>query len=119
MPLDEPVSAPATPQPTLAHAREVAPAPSQKFKYSDGTDPLLLAARDDILQDDLHGAIRAYQHMIERGRLVNEILPDLARLAQKHPRDPLVWQTLGDALSHAGDKVHAAESYERARRLRG
>jgi cytochrome c-type biogenesis protein CcmH/NrfG len=36
---------------------------------------------------------------------------------KKYPRDPQVWQTLGDALARAGNADHAAQSYERARQL--
>jgi Flp pilus assembly protein TadD len=45
-------------------------------------------------------------------------LPDLARLAKSHPRDPQVWQALGDALTRAGRLEQADQSYERARKLR-
>ncbi len=88
------------------------------MRYSDGTDPLLLAARDNITNDNLPAALNAYQHLIRHGRMVKEILPDLAQLVQSNPRDPLVWQTLGDALAHDGDKDHARQCYERARKLR-
>jgi cytochrome c-type biogenesis protein CcmH/NrfG len=56
--------------------------------------------------------------LIQRGRLIPEILPDLARLVQSHPRDPDVWLAMGDALTRAGDRAHAAQSYEKARKLR-
>jgi hypothetical protein len=97
---------------------EPTPAPVHKLTYSDGSDPLLLAARNDVSQGNLPGALHAYNHLIQRGRLLNEILPDLARLVSANPHDPLVWQTLGDALSRAGDSAHAAQSYDRARKLR-
>ncbi len=102
---------------SLEDARAETP-PPQKLTYSDGTDPLLLAAREDVQRGDLPGALHAYSHLIHHGRMIQEILQDLARLVEKHPRDPLVWQTLGDALSQAGDSAHAAQSYERARKFR-
>jgi peptide/nickel transport system permease protein len=98
--------------------REVEPAVSPKFKYSDGTDPLLLAARDNISNGNLSGALNAYQHLIRHDRMLREILPDLARLVQANPHDPLVWQTLGDALAHEGDMDHARQAYDRSRKLR-
>jgi ABC-type dipeptide/oligopeptide/nickel transport system permease subunit len=100
----------------LAWEAEVAQA--HKFRYSDGTDPLLLAARNNVSSGNLTGALHAYQHLIQHDRLVKEILPDLARLVQAHPRDPLVWQTLGDALAQEGDMIHARQSYDRARKLK-
>jgi tetratricopeptide (TPR) repeat protein len=87
-----------------------APAPA-------GADPVLQTARDRLSQGDLEGALQAYGHLIRRGRRLDEILPDLAQLVKKHPRDPLAWQTLGDALVRAGDTAHAAQSYEQARKL--
>jgi Flp pilus assembly protein TadD len=94
------------------------PAATHKFKYSDGTDPLLLAARDNISNGNLPGAMHAYQHLIRHDRMVKELLPDLAQLVQANPRDPLVWETLGDALAREGDMVHARQSYDKARKLR-
>jgi peptide/nickel transport system permease protein len=93
-------------------------APAHKLKYSDGSDPLLLSARDNILSGNISGALNAYQHLIRRDRMVREIIPDLARLVQSNPRDPLAWQTLGDALAHEGDTVHARQAYERSRKLK-
>ncbi|PWB71995.1 MAG: hypothetical protein C3F07_12850 [Anaerolineales bacterium] len=83
---------------------------------SNGFDPVLRAAREDLARGDLPRALHAYNHLVQRGRLIDEILPDLAQLVKKHPRDPRVWQTLGDALTQAGDSVHAAQSYEQARK---
>jgi hypothetical protein len=93
-------------------------APTHKLRYSDGTDPLLLAARDNVSNGNLSAALHAYQHLIQRGRMVREILPDLAQLVQSNPRDPLVWQTLGNALAHEGDMQHARQAYDRAQKLR-
>jgi peptide/nickel transport system permease protein len=92
--------------------------PVHKLRYSDGTDPMLLAARDNVAGGNLPAALHAYQHLIRHERLVGEILPDLAQLARVHPHEPLVWQTLGDALAHEGDMIHARQSYDRARKLR-
>lgn len=101
-----------------AYAHAMEPAATHKFKYSDGTDPLLLAARDNISNGNLPGALHAYQHLIRHDRMVKELLPDLAQLVQANPRDPLVWETLGDALARDGDMVHARQSYDKARKLR-
>lgn len=81
-------------------------------------DPMLATARQDVQQGDLANALHAYSHMIHKGRSIDEILPDLAQLARKHPRDPRVWQTLGDALTQAGDLDHARQSYAQSQKLR-
>ncbi len=92
--------------------------PVKKPSDLDGADPVLLAARNALSQDDLPQALHAYDHLIRRNRLIGEILPDLAQLVKKFGRDPQAWQTLGDALARAGDSEHAAKSYEQARKLR-
>jgi len=81
------------------------------------TDLVLLEARKCVSVDDLPHALNAYQYLIQHSRSIKDVLPDLAQLVKKHPRDPRVWQTLGDALDCAGDSDHAAKSYEQARKL--
>jgi Flp pilus assembly protein TadD len=66
----------------------------------------------------LSRALHAYSHLIRRDRAIREFLPDLAQLAKRYPRDPQVWQTLGDALTRAGQADRAAQSYERASKLK-
>lgn len=118
-PLPEPEQPVLVPEPaTSSGIQDQGRTPGHKFRYSDGTDPILLAAREDITSGNLQGGLHAYRHLIQRDRLITEILPDLAQLVQAHPRDPNVWQTMGDALIRAGDRAHAAQSYEKARKLR-
>ncbi len=56
---DQPVLAVGVPiqATSSAPAWETEPAPTHKFRYSDGTDPLLLAARDNISSGNLTGAL--------------------------------------------------------------
>ena len=106
------------PQETPAGEEQSAPTqPVPRIKLPDGADPLLATARGYLSNEDVPRALHAYGHLIRRGRAVVEALPDLAQLAKRYPRDPQVWQTLGDALTRAGQVDHAAQSYERARRL--
>lgn len=92
--------------------------PAKKTSATNGTDPILLAARAHLSRGELSRALHAYAHLIQRGRLIDDVLPDLARLVKDHPRDPQVWQTLGDALARAGRPEHANQSYEQSRKLR-
>jgi peptide/nickel transport system permease protein len=97
---------------------QAAPTLSRKAgPYSSDKDPVLLAARNCLSCADLPLALHSFQHLIRRGRQIEEIIPDLAALVKKYPHDPQVWQTLGDALRQAGDESHAAQSHERAREL--
>ena len=118
-PLPEPEQPVWVPQPaTSSGIQDQRQTPGHKFRYSDGTDPILLAAREDIASGNLQGGLHAYRHLIQRDRLIPEIIPDLARLVQTHPRDPDVWQAMGDALTRAGDRAHASKSYDKSRKLR-
>ena len=83
----------------------------------NGAAHVLRTARDELARGDLPRALHAYRHLIQRNRLIGDILPDLAQLVKKYPSDPRVWQTLGDALAQAGQSDHAAQSYERAQKL--
>ena len=92
---------------------------SEKRSFAmNGTDPILLSARGRLSRGELSHALHAYNHLIQRGRQIDHVLADLARLVKAHPRDPQVWQTLGDALARAGRLEHANQSYEHARKLR-
>ncbi len=79
-----------------------------------GAIPILQEARNALLQDDLPRALHAYDHLIRRGQLLDEVTSDLARLVKKYPREVQIWQTLGNALARQGDADHAAQSYGQA-----
>jgi hypothetical protein len=106
------------PGPTPREVQVLPPETSNQVSSTNGMDHVLLTARDGLSIGDLPRALHAYNHLIRRGRLIEEVLPDLARLIKNHPRDPQVWQTLGDALAKAGRTKHADQSYEQARKLR-
>jgi hypothetical protein len=92
--------------------------PAKKSPPGNGTDSILLSAREHLSHRDLSYALHAYRHLIQRGRQLDDVLPDLARLARAHPEDPRVWETLGDALARAGRLEQANQSYEQARKLK-
>lgn len=102
------------PQPAWQEALQANPA--EKPFPTPTIDPILVAARASVQQGELSKALHAYSYLISRGKLVNQLLPDLAQLVKKYPRDPKVWQTLGDALAQTGDLEHANQSYAQARK---
>ena len=100
------------------HGRQTSQSePAVKASSLHDSTAVLLSAREALSRNELASALHAYHHLIQHNRLTDEILSDLARLAKKYPRDPQVWQTLGDALSRIGDAEHAAQSYAQARNL--
>ena len=121
-PEGEIVSSPVSPiqsQKTRVAGEQVLhPRPVEQSSAVDGADPLLLEARNASSQGDLPRALHAYHHMIRRGKLLEEVTSDLARLIKQHPREAQLWQTLGDALTRSGDADHAALSYEQVHKLR-
>lgn len=117
----EPTSTPETVMPQNISPpvhRTMQDSPIQPIPPDNGIDPVLLAARECATCGNLDQALHAYQHLIWRGRSIDAALPDLAQLVQKHPHDPQVWQTLGDALMRAGHEAHALQSYAQARKLK-
>ena len=116
--LPGPVTASVSPKPPVIHEPLVRSMPVMKPSGPNGIDPILHTARDDVSRGDIARALHAYNHLIQRERLIDEILPDLARLAKSHPQDAQVWKTLGDALVRAGRFDHATQSYEQAQKLR-
>lgn len=115
-----PVAAARPPLPDSPSAKGpgLPPEPVQEASGTNRTEPILVSARENLSRGELSRALHAYSHLIQRGKLIDEILPDLARLVKSHPRNPQVWQTLGDALSRAGRTEHASQSYEQARKLK-
>lgn len=95
-----------------------APSSARMPALHQRVDPVLSEARRQIADHDLSRALHTYQHLIRRNRAIDELLPDLARLLKQFPRDPQVWQMLGDALARTGDLDHATKSYEQAQKLR-
>lgn len=106
------------PQTIRSNGEQAVSSEPDKMVSPDAADPILQVARQGLAQGDLPRALNAYKHLIRRNKSVKEILPDLAQLVRKHPHDPQVWQTLGDALTRADDADHAALSYERAEKLK-
>jgi hypothetical protein len=103
--------------PSTASGAPLQASPVKPLLRSNEIDPVLLTARESVLRGDLDHALHSYQHLIWRGRSIDAALPDLAQLIKKYPRHPQVWQTLADALVRSGDDVHAAQSYDQARKL--
>jgi peptide/nickel transport system permease protein len=103
-------------QPLPAWQEALQANPAEKPFPTPVVDPILVAARADVRQGDLTRALNGYAHLIRHGRLVSQLLPDLAQLVKQYPRNPQVWQTLGDALASTGDLEHASQSYAQARK---
>ena len=80
-------------------------------------DPVLTIARACLGRGDYESATHAYRHLINRGRELNDVILDLARLVKQYPDEPLFWQTLGDALANNGEAQDAIRAYEHASKI--
>jgi peptide/nickel transport system permease protein len=106
-------------KPTAAVERENSSPLSVGQKLAlNGAASVLNTARDYAAREDISRALHAYSYLIRRGKSLDQVTADLARLTKRYPRDAQVWQTLGDALTRLGDADHAAQSYEQAQKLR-
>ena len=81
-------------------------------------DPVLTIARACLGRGDFESATHAYRHLINRGRELNDVILDLARLVKQYPDEPSFWQTLGDALANGGEIKDAVRAYEQASKIR-
>jgi DNA-binding SARP family transcriptional activator len=91
--------------------------PAEQVETTQPNDLVLLTAREHASLDDLPRALHAYRHLLRRGRVLDEIIPDLARLVKTYPQDVRLWETLGDALALSGNPDHAAKAYAQAEKL--
>jgi len=82
-----------------------------------GPDPVLTIARGCLDRGDFESATHAYRHLINRGRELNDVILDLARLVKQYPDEPSFWQTLGDALANGGEIKDAVRAYEQASKI--
>lgn len=102
---------------TLATSDQLSHSAQVTKVASSNSAALLAVAREELSTGNIPLALHSYQHLIQRDKLLDEIIPDLAQLVKRFPREPQVWQILGDALTRAGDSIHATQSYEQARKL--
>jgi hypothetical protein len=75
---------------------------------------ILQVARDAVVNRDLSKALEAYGFLVHHSRLPDIVISDLAALARLFPNEPLLWKTLGDALTSVGKCSYADKAYAQA-----
>ncbi len=104
------------PRASASPAQYSADAPA--VRSSEATaDAILDIARVGVRQQNLEQALHAYARLIEKGQLLDTVIQDLAGLARQFPANPLVWKSLGDALTRAGKTEYAEKAYSQFRLL--
>jgi cytochrome c-type biogenesis protein CcmH/NrfG len=61
----------------------------------------------------LERALGQYSGLIEENSNVDEVIGDLKNAIENTPNEPMLWQTLGDALMKAGQLSDAIDAYRR------
>jgi tetratricopeptide (TPR) repeat protein len=92
------------------------PKPAPPRKKPADTEKLD-AARQDISIGNLEEAVKTYNKLVKRGKMVEEIIMDIQEALRKHPVDVGLWQTLGDAYTRTDRLQDALDSYSKAEDL--
>jgi tetratricopeptide (TPR) repeat protein len=93
-------------------AEEVAP--PRKVPSGD-YEAQLAEARACRDRGDLAGALKWYEKLVRKGRLLDAIIGDLEALSAAHPSDYLTHQMLGDAYMRGGRLQPALKAYKEAK----
>jgi hypothetical protein len=74
---------------------------------------LLEEARSSLERGDVEEALSHYTGLIEENTEVSAVIEDLRSAIDKTPQEPMLWQTLGDALMKKGQLSDAIDAYRR------
>ncbi|MCW5875774.1 MAG: tetratricopeptide repeat protein [Anaerolineales bacterium] len=86
-----------------------------KGKERDQDD--LQAARQAMNAGDREGAVRHYDRLLRRRKLLPEVIADLQAATSLQPEQVALWQALGDAYMRSNQLRQALECYTRAEDL--
>ena len=84
---------------------------------SMSADPMLGSARNELSRSNIPGALQAYEKLIKKGRLLDEVIYDLREALYRYPVEVSIWQALGDAYMRANRLQDALDAYTKAEEL--
>jgi tetratricopeptide (TPR) repeat protein len=70
-------------------------------------------ARSALGEGDIEGALSHYASLIEEKAELEAVIEDLRTAINRTPREPMLWQILGDALMKMGQLSDAIDAYRR------
>jgi hypothetical protein len=73
----------------------------------------LETARTSMERGDIGKALSSYAGLIDDNSEIDAVIEDLRRAIDRTPHEPMLWQTLGDALMKAGNLSDAIDAYRR------
>jgi tetratricopeptide (TPR) repeat protein len=108
-PAPEPVVPEPEPEPVMATAQRVTAPP-----LAADIAGTLEEARELAGSGDLDGCLLAYEKVIRANQALNDVVSDLAQLAEHHKNRPAVYRVLGDGLMRQGNLQAALDTYRKA-----
>jgi tetratricopeptide (TPR) repeat protein len=108
----EPETIPAEILPEAAESKEGIAQPVEE-PVLDPTAAKLNDARRELENGQIENALSHYSKLIEEKAEMAAVIQDLRSAIEKTPREPMLWQILGDALMKVGQLSDAIDAYRR------
>ncbi len=86
----------------------------EEFESPSYYEVVLKDAHDALLSGDVHRSINSYKTLIEKNRLIDNVIIQLENDLTNFPELNQLWIILGDAYNRSGKPEKAIESYQRA-----
>lgn len=77
----------------------------------------LAEARNALVEENLHEALDCYVGLVEEGKLLDDIIPDLEEMVAHQPQNLDILQLLGDAYLRGDHLQKALDAYTKAEEL--
>jgi tetratricopeptide (TPR) repeat protein len=90
------------------------PAPVPAAAADIDVDSTLSSARESVTRDAVDDALHNYEQLIRANAALDNVENDLAKLTEKHKKNPAVFRLLGDAKMRQGKLQDALDIYRRA-----
>lgn len=107
-------AAPARPTPAIVPVRQASPAPVPVAAQSIDVAVTLSEARTHATSNNLDASLPHYEMLVRANAVLDDVVDDLAKLAEKHKTSPAVHRVLGDTLMRQGKLQAALDTYRKA-----
>ena len=88
-----------------------------RVPIEDKDAEFLSAAQTALDAKNIQESMKAYDKLIKRNSLLDEVIHDLREAIYRFPVDINIWQTLGDASMRANRLQDALDAYTKAEEL--
>jgi tetratricopeptide (TPR) repeat protein len=80
-------------------------------------NPVIVQAQTAMQDGKIEQALNIYNHLIEEGQMLDEVVHDLRDSLYRYPVEISIWQTLGDAYIRSNHIQEALDAYTKAEEL--